>query len=108
MKEMEERQYDTRQLDKMRARQRQASGEPRLHHSSGLPESYVLLAWHARAGDRVEAHQVIATIATDSFTLEFEAFEPGILREQCFAPGDSIPDGAVLARIDVSTEDSSR
>ncbi len=105
---MEGRQYDTRQLNKMRARQRQAPGEPRLHHLSGLPESYVLSAWHARVGGRVEAPQVIATIATGSFTLDFEAYESGILREQCFAPGDSIPDGAVLARIEVSTEDSSR
>lgn len=103
---MKERQYDTRQLDKMRARQRQDPGEPRLHHLSGLPESYVLSAWQARVGDRVEAPQVIATIATDSFTLEFEAFDSGILREQLFAPGDIIPDGAVIARIDVSTEET--
>ncbi len=105
---MEERQYDTRQLDKMRARQQQTPGEPRLHHLSGLPASYVLSAWHARVGDQVEAPQVIATIAIGSFTLDFEAYESGILRAQCFAPGDTIPDGAVLARIDVSTEDSSR
>lgn len=105
---MEERQYDTRQLSKMRARQRQVSGEPRLHHLIGLPESYVLSTWHIRVGDRIEAPQVIATIESRSFTLDFEAYESGILRKQCFAPGDSIPDGAVLARIDVSTEDSSR
>lgn len=108
MKEMEERQYDTRQLDKMHARQRQASGEPRLYHLSGLPESYVLSAWHARVGERVEAPQVIATIATASLTLDFETYESGILREQCFAPGDNIPNGAVLARIEVSTEDANR
>ena len=105
MKETEERKFDTRQLEKMRARQRQASGEPRLHHLSGLPESYVLSAWHIRVGERVEAPQVIATIATRSFTLDFEAYDSGTLREQCFAPGDIIPDDAVLARIDVSTED---
>ena len=106
MKETEERQFDTRQLEKMRARQRQDPGEPRLHHLDGLTESYVLSTWHIRVGDRVEALQVIATIATRSGTLDFEAYESGILREQCFAPGDGIPDGAVVARIDVSNEDS--
>jgi pyruvate/2-oxoglutarate dehydrogenase complex dihydrolipoamide acyltransferase (E2) component len=79
-----------------------------LYHLSGPAESYVLSAWRLRVGDTVEAPQVIATIETSLFTLDFEAFESGILSEQCFAVGDIIPNGAIVARIACSTEDRNR
>lgn len=73
--------------------------EPRLFHLSGSPEVYILASWLCGVGDSIHAPQVIATIETKTFTLELEVFESGILAEQCFAVGDAIPDGSVIARI---------
>lgn len=81
------------------------SVEVSLRHLSGPPESYVLSAWHVDIGDMVKAPRVIATIDTASFTLDVEAYESGILSEQCFAVGDVIPDGAVVARISPTLKD---
>lgn len=82
------------------------SVEVSLRHLSGPPESYVLATWHVQLGDTIKAPQVIATIDTAAFTLDVEAYDSGILSEQCFAVGDAIPDGAVLARICPMLEDA--
>jgi len=74
-------------------------GQPRLHYLSGPTESYVLKAWHVDVGASVKVGQIIAVIETDSFMLDFQTAESGVLAEQCFAVGDVIPDGAVLVRI---------
>jgi hypothetical protein len=106
MSESDDKKYDTRQLEKYRSRE--VPGEPRLRHFWGRPEQYVLSAWHVRVGHAIRAPQVIATIETDSFTLDFEAFDSGVLTEQCFAVGEAIPDGAVIARIAVSPEENTQ
>jgi len=102
MSEFGGKKFDTRQLEKGHSRYRQDLGEPRLHHLDGRSEQYVLSVWHVRVGAVIRAPQVIATIEANSFILDFEAFESGVLTEQCFAAGDVIPDGAVIARIAVS------
>lgn len=100
--------HDRRVLEELRARWPYVPGEVRLSHLSGPAESYVLTEWRTRVGDAVHAPQVIATIETDSSTLDFEAYDSGILAEQCFAVGDIIPDGAVVARITLSAEVSTQ
>ncbi len=102
MSESEETKYDTRQLEKYRNFRRQIPGEPRLHYLEGPPEKYVLSAWHVRIGEAIPASGFIAKIEADSFTLDLEVFESGVLIEQCFAVGEIIPDGAVIARIAIS------
>ena len=103
MSESDDKKHDVRQLEEWRSRYQRIPGEPRLHHLDGDPDDYLLSAWHVRVGDAIAAPQVIATLETRSFTLDFEVFESGVLIEQCFSAGDLIPDGAVIARIAVST-----
>lgn len=71
-------------------------GQPRLHFLSGPTESYVQ---HVDVGSSVQVGQIIAVIETDSFTLDFQTTDSGVLAEQCFAVGEVIPDCAVVACI---------
>lgn len=99
MEDHEGRKYDTRQMDGWRRENCSKPGEVRVHHLDGPVEIYTLTAWHVRVGEKVEAPQIIATLETPSFTWDFEAFDSGMLTEQCFGVGEAIPDGAVVARI---------
>ena len=74
-------------------------GQSRLYHLSGPPESYVIKAWLDDVGSSVHVRQIIAVIETDSFILDFQTAESGVLAEQCFAVGEEIPDCAVVAHI---------
>lgn len=99
-----DRKHDTRQLDRDSHRQQLAPGEVRLHHLDGPSETYLLKKWIIHPGDPVDGPQTIAIVETASFTIEIEAFDSGVIFEQCFTEGMEIPDGAIIARIDLSKE----
>ena len=105
MNQTKNHEIDT-QLEELREDRRQTTGELRLYHLSGPPQSYVLSAWHMQVGDMVRVSEVIATVETISHTLDIQSYESGILTEQSFAVGVIIPDGAIIARIAVSPENS--
>jgi len=50
-------------------------------------EEGVLAKWHIKAGDTVEAGQVIAEIETDKATMEVEAVDEGVVEEILVAEG---------------------
>ena len=62
----------------------------------------MLARWHKEVGEAIGEREVIATVETDTFTLELEAYDAGIFAERCFAIGDEIPDGSLVARIALS------
>jgi pyruvate/2-oxoglutarate dehydrogenase complex dihydrolipoamide acyltransferase (E2) component len=72
-----------------------------LHHLSCPPEIYRLKSWHFKIGDRLHCHDVIATVETDSLTWRIPVNYEGVLAELFFEEGDSIPDGATIARLDL-------
>jgi pyruvate/2-oxoglutarate dehydrogenase complex dihydrolipoamide acyltransferase (E2) component len=62
----------------------------------------VLAGWQVSVGDDVIAPRVNVVIETSSFVMELGAFDKGVLAELCFAVGDVIPDGSVVARISLA------
>jgi len=99
-----ERKYDTCQLDRDRQRRLSIPGELRLHHLDGPSETYFLKKWLVRPGDPVHELQTVAIVETASFTLDVEAYDCGIISEHCLAEGEEIPDGALIARINLSKD----
>ena len=55
--------------------------------------------WHVAAGDSVSEGQVIATVETEKVDAEIEAPASGVLAELLVGPGETIPVGTVIARI---------
>jgi len=96
--------YDSRQLDEEQQRRQFVPGELRLHHLDGPSEIYILKKWCVSPGDPVEELQAVAIVETASFTLEIEAYDHGFISEHCFTEGQEIPDGAIIARIDLSKD----
>lgn len=74
-------------------------GQVVFNHVNGPQESYVLTRWHKKVGDIINPPEIIATLETASFYAEIESCEIGVVEELCFKIGETIPDGAVIARI---------
>jgi len=53
--------------------------------------------WKVKPGDEIESGQVIASIATDKSTVDYESLEEGFLREIILEAGGAGPVGKVIA-----------
>ena len=53
--------------------------------------------WKVKPGDEIESGQIIASIATDKSTVDYESLEEGFLREIVLDAGGAAPVGKVIA-----------
>ncbi len=67
----------------------------------------VIAEWHKNVGDKVQSGDVLAEIETDKATLEFEAFDEGVLLYKGLEKGEGAPVDSVLAIIGEEGEDIS-
>ncbi|HOT96710.1 MAG TPA: pyruvate dehydrogenase complex dihydrolipoamide acetyltransferase [bacterium] len=65
----------------------------------------VLLKWHKREGETVDAGEVIAEAESDKATMELEAFDAGTLLKIVVPEGGKVPVGGLLAIIGEKGED---
>ncbi len=67
----------------------------------------VIAEWHKNIGDAVESGDLLAEIETDKATMEFEAFEEGVLLHIGVEKGGAAPVDSVLAILGEEGEDIS-
>jgi len=67
----------------------------------------VIAEWHKNIGDKVESGDLLAEIETDKATMEFEAFEEGVLLYKGVEKGEAAPVDSVLAILGEKDEDIS-
>ncbi len=63
-----------------------------------------VLSWNKKVGDRVQPGDVLAEIESDKATMEFEAFDEGILLEIRVPAGEAVAIGTILAVLGEATE----
>jgi len=68
----------------------------------------VIAEWHKNIGDTVESGDLLAEIETDKATMEFEAFEEGVLLHRGVEKGAAAPVDSVLAILGEKGEDISK
>ena len=61
--------------------------------------------WHKKVGDKVKSGELLADIATDKATMEFESFQDGVLIHIGIPEGKSVPVDSVLAILGKGGED---
>src|SRR5882672_8116368 len=59
----------------------------------------VLRKWRKNEGDKVSPGEVLAEVETDKATMDFEAFDEGVLLKRLVADGASMPVGTPIAII---------
>jgi len=77
---------------------------PRL---SDTMEEGTVAQWHKKIGDKVEEGDLLAEIETDKATMEFEAFQEGVLLHIGVEEGNTAPVDAILAILGEEGEDIS-
>ena len=65
----------------------------------------VVAEWHKKVGDNVETGDLLAEIETDKATMEFEAFQEGVLLHIGVAKGKTAPIDSILAILGKKGED---
>jgi pyruvate dehydrogenase E2 component (dihydrolipoamide acetyltransferase) len=65
----------------------------------------VVEKWHKKVGDKVKSGELLADIATDKATMEFESFQDGVLIHIGIPEGKSVPVDSVLAILGKGGED---
>src|SRR5579862_8559048 len=65
----------------------------------------VLRKWRKNEGDKVSPGEVLAEVETDKATMDFEAFDDGVLLKRLVADGASMPVGTPIAIIGKAGED---
>lgn len=65
----------------------------------------VIEKWHKKVGDKVKSGELLADIATDKATMEFESFQDGVLIYIGVEQGKSIPVDGVIAILGKGGED---
>jgi len=65
----------------------------------------VVAEWHKKVGDNVETGDLLAEIETDKATMEFEAFQEGVLLHIGVAKGKAAPVDSILAILGKKGED---
>jgi pyruvate dehydrogenase E2 component (dihydrolipoamide acetyltransferase) len=65
----------------------------------GISEA-LLIEWFVAPGDQVKEGDDVATVSTDKVDVELPAPRTGVITELCWTPGDTVPVGEVLLRID--------
>lgn len=73
---------------------------PRL---SDTMEEGAIAVWHKKPGDRVDIGDILVEIETDKATMEYEAYEAGVLHDILIPEGDLATIGAVIAHLDDGT-----
>lgn len=77
---------------------------PRL---SDTMEEGTVAKWHKQIGDKVEEGDLLAEIETDKATMEFEAFQEGVLLHIGVEEGNTAPVDSILAILGEDGEDVS-
>ncbi|WP_421750236.1 pyruvate dehydrogenase complex dihydrolipoamide acetyltransferase [Croceimicrobium sp.] len=77
---------------------------PRL---SDTMEEGTVAKWHKQIGDKVEEGDLLAEIETDKATMEFEAFQEGVLLHIGVEEGNTAPVDSILAILGEEGEDIS-
>src|SRR3954453_15078242 len=67
----------------------------------------VLRKWHRKEGDKVAPGDVIAEVETDKATMDYEAFDEGVLLKLLIKDGETVPIGTPIAIIGKAGEDVS-
>src|SRR5882672_8352994 len=65
----------------------------------------VLRKWRKNEGDKVSPGEVLAEVETDKATMDFEAFDEGVLLKRLVADGASMPVGTPIAIIGKQGDD---
>ena len=65
----------------------------------------VIEKWHKKVGDKVKSGELLADIATDKATMEFESFQDGVLIHIGVQEKQSVPVDSVLAILGKGGED---
>jgi pyruvate dehydrogenase E2 component (dihydrolipoamide acetyltransferase) len=65
----------------------------------------VMRKWRKAEGEKMSPGEVLAEVETDKATMDFEAFDEGVLLKQLIADGASVPVGTPIAIIGKSGED---
>lgn len=61
--------------------------------------------WHKKVGDKIKSGELLADIATDKATMEFESFQDGVLIYRGIEEGQSVPVDAIIAILGKGGED---
>jgi pyruvate dehydrogenase E2 component (dihydrolipoamide acetyltransferase) len=65
----------------------------------------VIEKWHKKVGDKVKSGELLADIATDKATMEFESFQDGVLIHIGVQEKQSIPVDSIIAILGKGGED---
>ncbi len=65
----------------------------------------VIEKWHKKVGDKVKSGELLADIATDKATMEFESFQDGVLIHIGIEEGKPIPVDSIIAILGKGGED---
>ncbi|PPF87202.1 dihydrolipoamide acetyltransferase [Pseudoclavibacter sp. RFBJ3] len=76
---------------------------PRL---SDTMQEGAIAAWHKRPGDAVAVGDLLVEVETDKATMEYEAYDAGVLRDILVAEGEVATIGTVIARLDDGNDDA--
>jgi pyruvate dehydrogenase E2 component (dihydrolipoamide acetyltransferase) len=63
-------------------------------------EEGTIATWHKKVGDTVKAGDILVEIETDKATMEYEAYEDGVLTEILVQVGETVAIGTPIARLD--------
>lgn len=77
---------------------------PRL---SDTMEEGSILAWHKKPGDSVNVGDVLVEIETDKATMEYEAYEAGVLSKIIAPEGELVSIGSPIAELEDGNGDAS-
>jgi pyruvate dehydrogenase E2 component (dihydrolipoamide acetyltransferase) len=69
-------------------------------------ESGVITSWHKKVGDEVKAGEVILEVSTDKATVEYEALDPGWLRQILVSDGEEAVINQPIAVFTASKDES--
>jgi pyruvate dehydrogenase E2 component (dihydrolipoamide acetyltransferase) len=65
----------------------------------------VMRKWRKNEGDKISPGEVLAEVETDKATMDFEAFDEGVLLKRLITDGSSVPVGTPIAIIGKAGED---
>jgi pyruvate dehydrogenase E2 component (dihydrolipoamide acetyltransferase) len=63
-------------------------------------EAGMLAEWLVKPGDAVRSGDIVCVVETQKGAIEVEIFEDGVIEELVVQPGEEVPVGAALARLD--------
>ncbi|NYD66980.1 dihydrolipoamide acetyltransferase family protein [Agromyces atrinae] len=76
---------------------------PRL---SDTMEEGAIATWHKKPGDTVSIGEILVEIETDKATMDYEAYDAGVLRDILVPEGQLATIGTVIARLDDGSPDA--